>query len=259
MQDTANTETQDFVALAARVHPGLDGTASPSFNSGISCNRDNTTEAIEALVASWERAFPEAGQPYWSVRSWTLLIWQPVFIAVLGVHGVGSVPPIDRLWQRLDSGIVAGFWLPEKGWRETGADEVQRIERAGELLAQVRDRLLADLSGVIRLKRLSAYRLMADTLLAALATLENLSGAFTHERIQALADQWLAATGLSNQSQLMPLTLAGGQPALGLDRKACCMHYRRDDGCYCASCPKLTYPERVQRQLEELSHEAVAV
>lgn len=259
MQGISNIDTQDFVALAARVHPGLDGTASPSFNSGISCNRDSTTEAIKALVASWERAFPEAGQPYWSVRSWTLLIWQPVFIAVLGVHGVESVPPVDRLWQRLDDGIVAGFRLPGQGWREANADEAQRIAAAGELLVRVRDRLLADVTGVTRLKRLSAHRLMADTLLGALTTLPNLSQAFTSERIQALADQWLSATGLSHQSGLMPLTLTGGQKALGLDRKACCMHYRREDGCYCASCPKLTYPERVQRQLEELSHEAVAV
>ena len=257
MQASDHWDTSAFLALAARVHPGLNGMATPSPEPGLSHGADNTP-VISTVHGIWASAYPEAGQPYSSVRTWTLLVWQPVFLAVLGVHGAGAVVPVDRLWQRVEQGVVAGFRVPE-GWPVTPTEESERIHEAAAHLTAVRDALLADLRRVVGIKPLTANRLLADILLMALQRMAVTLPGFSNERVQALGEAWLAAMGLKDQSRYLPLTLNSGQEVLGLERRACCMHYRRDDGCYCSSCPKLTHSERTRRQLEELSHEAVAV
>ncbi|MFO7788117.1 MAG: siderophore ferric iron reductase [Halospina sp.] len=257
MQASDHWDTSAFLALAARVHPGLNGMAAPSPEPGLSHEADNTP-VISTVHSIWANAYPEAGQPYSSVRTWTLLVWQPVFLSVLGVHGAGAVVPVDRLWQRVEQGVVAGFRMPED-WPVTPTEESERIHEAAARLTAVRDALLEDLRRVVRIKPLTANRLLADILLMALQRLAVTLPGFNNERVQALGEAWLAAMGLKDQSRYLPLTLSSGHEVLGLERRACCMHYRRDDGCYCSSCPKLTQTERKRRQLEELSHEAVAV
>ena len=246
-----------FLALAARVHPGLNGAAAPSSEPGLDLGAD-MPPVIDGIHRVWANAYPEAGQPYSSVRTWTLLMWQPVFLSVLGVHGTGAVAPVDRLWQRVEDGVVAGFRLQEQ-WPAASASEDECIREAAERLLRVRDELLESLKQVARIKPLTANRLLADTLLIALQRLAQVLPGFSNERLQVLGEAWLAAAGLREQSRYLPLQFRNGQEVLGLERRACCMHYRREDGCYCSSCPKLTYSERERRQLEELSHEAVAV
>lgn len=243
--------------MAARLHPGLNGTAGPSGEPGLAHGVDNTG-VVAAVHSVWAQAHPEAGQPYSAVRTWTLLIWQPVFLAVLGVHGTGAVAPVDRLWQRVEQGIVAGFQLPEP-WPTAPGPETERIREAAARLLRARDGLLADLKRVTRIKPLIANRLMADILLMALQRMAAGLDGVGNERVQAWGEAWLAAIGLRDQSRFLPLQLPDGQEVLGLERRACCMHYRRDDGAYCSSCPKLAQAERTRRQLEELSHEAVTV
>lgn len=257
MQSSEHSATSGFLALAARVHPGLNGAAAPSGEPGLVHGSDNA-DVITSVHSVWASAYPEAGQPYTAVRTWTLLIWQPVFLSVLGVHASGAVAPVDRLWQRVEQGVVAGFRLPAE-WPAAPDGEDGRIHEAAARLLTARDALLSDLNRVTRIKPLTANRLLADTLLIALQRVALVVPGLDTERVQALGEAWLAATGLRDQSRYLPLTLANGQEVLGLERRACCMHYRRDDGCYCSSCPKLVHSERVRRQLEELSHEAVAV
>lgn len=249
MQASDHCEQSALLALAARVHPGLNGVAAPSAEPGLDHGTDNT-RVIEAIHRVWADAYPEAGQPYSSVRAWTLLMWQPVFLSVLGVHGAGAVVPVDRLWQRVEEGVVAGFRVQER-WPAAPASEDECIPEAAVRLLRVRDDLLESLRQVARIKPLTANRLLADTLLIALQRLALVLPGFSNERLQALGEAWLAATGLRDQSRYLPLQLRNGQEVLGLERRACCMHYRRDDGCYCSSCPKLTQSECERRQLEE--------
>lgn len=257
MQTSDHSDQPGFLALAARVHPGLNGAATPAAEPGLSPDADNTP-VIAAIHRVWDEGYPEAGQPYASVRSWTLLMWQPVFLSVLGVHGADAVVPVDRLWQRVEQGVVAGFRL-QASWPQEPASEAERIQAASVRLLRVRDELLAGLKAVTRIKPLIANRLLADMLLIALQRVGVAVAGFSNDCVQALGKTWLAATGLSDQSRYLPLELSSGQAVLGLERRACCMHYRRDDGGYCSSCPKLSLPERERRQREELSHDAVAV
>jgi siderophore ferric iron reductase len=257
MQTSDHCDQSGFLTLAARVHPGLNGAAAPAAEPGLTPGADNLP-VIAGIHRVWAEGYPEAGQPYSSVRTWTLLMWQPVFLSVLGVHGAGAVVPVDQLWQRVEQGVVAGFRL-QAPWPGAPEAEEERIQAASVHLLRIRDELLAGLRTVTRIKPLTANRLLADMLLLAVQRAGLVVPGFSNERVEALGRAWLAATGLSDQSWYLPLELPGGQVVLGLERRACCMHYRRDDGCYCSSCPKLSQSERERRQLEELSHEAVAV
>lgn len=249
-------EARDLTALSEMADRGGELASGDSLPL-IRASGENRA-AILALYRHWQAQFPEAGAPYWSVRCWTLLHWQPCFLAVTAVHGVGVVPPLAALKQVLSGqGIVAGYQLPAQGWRQ--AEQQSAISEAGTMLARLCDHLLHQLNQVTSLKPLSARRLVADTLLLALRELPRIIPGVTPRQVLALSQQWLAATGLARQSALVPVRLDSGRQALVLDRKGCCMDYRREGGAVCASCPRLKRPERLQRQMEELSHAADTV
>lgn len=283
------TEQVRLRTLAQSMHPALvardlsplpemaDGDEAPASVDSpvplISASGENRA-ALLALYRHWQSQFPGAGAPYWSVRCWTLLHWQPCFLAVTAVHGAGVLPPLTALKQELSGqGIVAGYQLPAQGWRQADPGEVSKddtfskdtsgnreaISEAGAMLAKLCEHLLNQLNQVTALKPLSARRLVADTLLLALRELPRVIPGVTPRQVLTLSQQWLSATGLDRQSALVPVRLDCGRQALVLDRKGCCMDYRREGGAVCASCPRLKRPERLQRQMEELSHAADTV
>jgi hypothetical protein len=65
------------------------------------------------------------------------------------------------------------------------------------------------------------------------------------------ADAWLDACGMQGASGLLAVQLTDGGTRLGLQRKACCQHFRRADGELCDSCPKLPLAERTRRLREQ--------
>jgi siderophore ferric iron reductase len=237
-------EFDHFLAFAARVHPALQGEASLAEDESIVAGTDSTS-VLDALYRFWQKSCPEGGQPYWSIRCWTMLVWQPVYLAVIGVHGVGALPSLTAIKQKLRQGIVAGFELPASPLR--GAPREALIDLAGQELRLLADALLAQLTSLTRIRRVSAMRLVADALLAALVRLGQLKPDLGNEEILALSRRWLAVLDLAGQSDLMPITLSSGREQLALNRKGCCMDYRRAGGGLCASCPKLKMPARLER------------
>lgn len=231
------------------MHPALRGELS---TRGDGCTlKDGGNQAVlQALYTQLREAFPEAGQPYWSVRCWTLLTWQPTYLSIIGVHGVGMLPPLSELRQKLGPGMVAGFCLPENAWQRGSVPAL--VESGGRSLRVLCDSLWSELNGITRLRRRSALRLMADSLLAAISRLGAIRPGIGQARMLELASLWLKAADLEGQSALMPVPLRNGSQPLALNRKGCCMHYRRRDGAVCASCPKQKLPVRVQRLQEEL-------
>lgn len=251
MTSMAHPTVQDrFFALTSRVSPALVNTPLRQDDAVIQMGRDNL-QTLTSLYRWLQTHHPEAGMPYWSVRCWTLLIWQPVILTVVGVHGAGVLPPLPSLRQKALPGMVAGFQLPATGWI-SGRDQ-ELVRRAGPALRELCDVLLEELRQLTLIKPLSALRLVADSLLSAISGLRDARPDLNRTDLLALADEWLRATGLQGQSALQTLPLPGGGESLALDRKACCMHYRREDGALCASCPKQKDAVRRARLIEELS------
>src|ERR1700744_1518078 len=100
---TASPALRDLLRLAASVVPGLSGVIVDRASVGQrGCNEassratyrypapgegnenddgdhDGNRAVLEALLAHWRDAYPEAGRMYWSLRCWGILIWQPIY------------------------------------------------------------------------------------------------------------------------------------------------------------------------------------
>lgn len=237
-------EFDRFLAFIAQIHPAFEHDPELPRRESVVADADSTF-VIAALYQFWQSDCPEGGQPYWSVRCWTMLIWQPVYLAVASVHGAGLMPALRLFRQKVNDGVVAGFNFTDKALFKGPQDAL--IATAGGELRKVADALLNQLVTVAKLRRLSAMRLLADVVLAALVRLQDCIPGMDNQRVQTLSQRWLAAMDLTGQSRLMPITLASGREQLALDRKGCCMHYRRHDGELCATCPKLKMSVRLER------------
>jgi siderophore ferric iron reductase len=251
----ANRALDEMLRLAARLVPGLHGTvatrgatraapeavhARPAPGSG----GDNRA-ALDALLGYWSGAYPEAGRAYWSSRCWGILIWQPLYLSVIGVHVSRASLSLGDIAQP-----IAGGWTREVRVRDhapmQGDTQALIAHAASEIVsccAQMHDELMP----VIRLNPASARGTQADVVLAALLAARKLRPDWRDTHVEALGQQWLAALGLDDQGGYFTFARTDGSCALALDRRTCCYHYRRRDGELCSTCPRLTQDERVER------------
>ncbi|GGK04573.1 siderophore ferric iron reductase [Pseudomonas matsuisoli] len=248
----ANPDLLHLLDVTSRSLPGLNGRVGDAhreeFRLGAAYNRDH----IAALHEHWRLAHPEAGPHYWSTRSWTLLIWQPIYLCLLGVHLAQRAPCLAQMGQSVNEGFVSGFCLPEHCPRQAAPQRL--IELAAEQLREQLAHQLVEFQGVVGIKAKMANRLAADYVLAALLFIQRQQG-FCNGRAHALECQWLDALSLQDESSLIDVHLDDGRERLALGRKVCCQHFRRADGALCSTCPKIREAERIERLRQELAAE----
>ncbi len=196
------------------------------------------TEVVAALHAHWRQAHPEAGPAYWLTRSWGMLCWQSIYLAMVAVYRVGAVPALDRLGQGYEAGLVSGFCLPREPMIKGEVDVL--IKAAGTRVRSHWQQLFELFAGVQRLRPGFVHPLLADDLLAALVRVPDFFGEVNRDEVAAHAPRWLAACGLPASH------LAGWREAVrpleavfpGYVRQRCCLHYKRRDGELCDNCPR---------------------
>lgn len=237
-----------LLAVARQVYPALSGQLNIERRTGIQMGEDNLL-LLNALYRHWQQAHPEAGDPYWTVRSWTFLIWQPIYLTVIAVHGTHLLPVLKNMRQHLNQGVVAGFDMVSDSVR-CGNEQVL-LTMGADTLRELCSQLMEDFNHVSRIKPTNAWRLVADTVVSAVTLVDQLKPDVTNDQISSLADEWLFAMGLKDQSALMPVPLTNGQEKLGLNRKTCCLYYLRHDGELCSTCPKVKMPERLKKLRKE--------
>ncbi|WP_374497514.1 siderophore ferric iron reductase [Vogesella indigofera] len=248
------TDGAGLLAAISRCLPGLDGVIAPAAADAITADAANPAP-VAALLQHWRQAHPEAGPHYWGSRAWTLLLWQPVYLAVLAVQLAGCLPRLAGMAQRRQGGFVAGFSLAH-GELQLGG-EAALIAAAGQALQAACQPYLALLNQELKLHPKMAGRLQADCLLAALLHAQRCDARLGNARLLALAPQWLAALAQPDASALMTVALDDGRQRLALERKVCCQHFRRCDGELCSTCPKLKPAARLALLKQELSADAV--
>lgn len=236
--------------MAKAYHPALQGDTSSSLSGALMIEHDNT-QTIRTLYQHWQTQYPEAGNRYWAARSWTLLIWQPIYLSIVAVHGCQIVPPLDQLAQHVKQGVVAGYSLTTEIWQSE--TEPTCLSIAALALTQMHHTFFNQCQSIFNLRPHFASRLAADIVLSGLIRLTSIVPSITNERIQELAAQWLHELSWQDESHLMVITLDNHTQHLALDRKSCCFNYCRADGKLCSTCPKLSRDERKQRIAQELS------
>lgn len=236
--------------VTARALPGLTGEIGMAEEHHLSCGRPGNTSRVAALHRYWQQAHPEAGHHYWSARSWSLLIWQPIYLSLLAVHLGRRAPCLAQMGQSIVEGSVQGFRLPPHC--PYAGNQRALIACASEQLHAFVETQLEEFNAVAIIYPKMARLLVADCVRAALLLAQR-HDPVTDSALLEAERHWLDALALPGGSALVPLELDDGRHCLGMGRKVCCQHFRRTDGELCASCPKLASDERLKRLREAAS------
>lgn len=242
-----------LIQLCRRILPGLNVEKGSLGSELMVFNRGNSHE-IGRLIEALQQQYPEAGRHYWSARAWNLMIWQPVLLALLATELLQQTLNLAQVGQHRSGTLVAGMTLGNGAIDGRAACRRQAMAH----LREACESLLAELGQQIRVNPALLRRLLADRILATLLRMRSSLMQCDNTDIRLLAEHWLDGTGLQGASTLMMFSLPHGGQELALDRKACCQHYRRQDGELCKTCPRQPMALRIKRLQEEWSPDAGA-
>lgn len=246
--DSHDVALTRFLETAARVTGFLKGAPGEALPGWYVPGGDNAP-FLRELYARLEATYPAAGQPFYAVRLLTNLFWQPAYIAVIGAHVHGALPPLSSVSQQIKGIDVSGFRLPSGSQHRADLDDL--IARAGADLRAFADGLLAEINAVTKLKRVAALRLVTDRMLGLMLRLRDYVPGTTLDEQRRLCALWLSAMDLVGQGDLETLDLADGRQVLISARKGCCLDYLAFPDVYCSTCPKQDDALRLARQRDE--------
>lgn len=209
----------------------------------------NNLDFLQHMNAHLALSFPAAGQPFYAVRLWTNVLWQPAYIAVLGAHVVGSVPNMGLLSQARQNNDINGYRLLSAP-QVSGSIETM-IDHAGRQLRALADVALAEINTVTKLKRVPALRLLTDRMLSLMVRLKDYVPGISPQEQHHYCALWLDAMGLTGMGTLETLDLQDGRQVVITARKGCCLDYLAFPDAYCASCPKQDDALRLKRQRDD--------
>lgn len=209
----------------------------------------------EPLLQWWQQAETAAGRHFWSTRSFSTLIWQPAYLAVLAVHVGGRALDLRDLRQQIHQGFAAGFFLPEAALLQAPAAEHLQLTAAG--LLYWHQQYYAALNRCQPWSARQAACTTVDCVNAALLIAQEPCG-WSHARLLQTSQAWQQALGLTEHGRIMLVdmqdtahTASEGGKVPALERRACCQYFRLAGAGLCDSCPRLPLPERQQRVREQ--------
>lgn len=235
-----------LVDAAALVLPGWRGTLQAQARAHEQPWSSPGPAELAALHAQLASRYPEAGPHYWALRGWGLLIWQPVYLSVIGVHLCGLCPRSQALLQSPADGGLDDYTLAHEP--PFAGDEAACLRLAAAQLAEGCAALLRAWQEQALLHPKAARLTLADSTLAAVLAVQRhelRTGPASEARAQQRGACWLAALGLPREGGYFKYQDAAGAERLALDRTVCCLHFRRHDGDRCSTCPKRPLPERI--------------
>lgn len=196
---------------------------------------------IEHLHAYLSLQYPEAGARYWRSRGWGLLIWQPIYLAVIAAHKCQMILPLNEMGQNFPpSGIPSGVLFKHCEFKKG---------QINDCIQQMAEDLINGCRNVYTYWRASgltqknADRVVADCILSALLMVYPRDV----DTLEKLGDLWLATMGLQGAAGFIHYKNITGEPRLALDKKNCCFRYLCLGRTPCDVCPRQTIDERLKR------------
>ncbi|NYT57896.1 siderophore ferric iron reductase [Alcaligenaceae bacterium] len=195
------------------------------------------------LAGSLANAYPEAGRHYWAFRTWGLLVWQPVYLTLAGIHlkGLGIRP--ECISQQVSPCMVGGCRIADHAPIEDDENELLDITAAA--LRNGVSRLFSTCRETIALHPKAADRLLADYVMGAILHIKDLRPDWSTDETMSWGRRWLDALGLRGAGGLLRYRDHAGGEHLAMDRKVCCLVYKRHDGSLCDTCPKIPLVDRL--------------
>ncbi|MGO2509737.1 MAG: siderophore ferric iron reductase [Vibrio hibernica] len=210
--------------------------ANMGFEDKLFANKNNQ-DLLQEIYAKLQVAHPEAGHAYWLNRTWTLLVWQPVYISFISIYNLNALPSLSGMTQHWkgEANFVAGFTLQDVAMHD-GTPE-QLIEVAAAELKPLFEHYREQLDQHIRIRPGFTNHLLADALVVALLRLQDLHKDLPQQYIPEQAQLWLQAFDLPLKA-LQSLTFELTTNQWRFVRTTCCMVYRCDGRDLCDNCPR---------------------
>jgi siderophore ferric iron reductase len=212
-------------------NPCLQGVEAEA-EAGMLLPRTGNQAVVAELYRELQQHYPEGGSGYWLSRCWTLLSWQPIYIAVTAIYQTQTIPDISAIVQRKQPALVAGFSLSEVDI--FSGEERQLIDLAGELLSTLLDGYFVDFAALFPRRKNWQQRFIADALLQCL--LELLQPERSNASVVEHARWWLQGLKLP-ANFINSLAIAGEDNRLIVQRQSCCLVFKLDGRELCQGCP----------------------
>jgi len=236
--------------LAVKTSPGLRGEPGYGSPQTIRPGQDNRV-LIAAVYQDLQELYPKAGVAYFRARTWALLCWQPINLALISIYGLKVLPQgLTCLAQKRLPGLVCGFNLPDMEFIQD--DRARLIEHASRQIQVLTDELADQFIDVSHARLAILERLLRDTFLEIFLRVYPLFETSDVVNIRNDAAKWISGLGFDARSSKQANNknrpernriIKADATALQVNRISCCMHYRRDDGELCVNCPKLIKSE----------------
>ncbi|MCW8347892.1 siderophore ferric iron reductase [Vibrio sp. ZSDZ65] len=231
---------QALTNISAQVSPLLSAL---SENGCVITPEVCANSEIHTLYHFWKSRHPEAGRIYWQTRTWTMLIWQPVTVALIASYYSKRVPTLSSMTQGVnrETGVVGTFDFLVHNWQ--AGNQHERLSFAADELTVLLDDLANQLDNVCRISPSTREKLTADTVMEMLLrglkqmvvnqqlVNEHIPVTFSHE-----IKHWQQALQLPSARFGQLNVVSDGE--FFIQKRVCCMHYRRSDGTYCHGCPQ---------------------
>ncbi|WP_243978146.1 siderophore ferric iron reductase [Vibrio natriegens] len=191
---------------------------------------------IQDLYQQLSEAFPEAGRAYWLTRTWDLLCWQPVYVALISIYHFHSLPNLYGMAQSVKPCFVSGYRFQDKSLVQ--GDHQTLINTAGAQIKSLFDYYQNQMSEWTRIRPGFTHQLISDGILVGLMRLQQHFPQMTNAMIREHAVLWLQALDLDTNNALSLYEPSVALP-LKLVRKSCCLVYKCEGRKLCDNCPRL--------------------
>ncbi|MGF1694338.1 siderophore ferric iron reductase [Vibrio lamellibrachiae] len=225
------TEIEQLMHAAKQVTPYLDGKVAPAENGMLMGDGDNR-QLLTIMYQEIQSLHPEAKHSYWLTRTFSLLSWQPIYLAFIGIYGLKVAPDFSTMSQHYRNGLISGFHF-DSG-QCVNANKEALIIDVGQQLGGMVSRWQAELDELYRCRPGFSRQLLADFLLMSLIKVHDHFEAFTQDDVHSDAKLWLDAFQLPHRS----LTGFSSGELLTYTRKSCCLVTQTKEGRLCDDCPK---------------------
>ncbi|ADZ93202.1 siderophore ferric iron reductase [Marinomonas mediterranea] len=224
---------QALIDLAQSYLPPLVGMAVPQKGMIHPDSESTVVPLIEAL----SRAHPEAKVGYWRARSWALLCWQPIYLAMICVYRLHAVPQgLSRIEQRRIGNSVAGYYLPKGDWYVSENTE-HCIVWSGEFITQLFRKLESAIAKQVGGRGHYYKALLADQVILVLEHVSTVYPELTYDWVISQYDLWRRSLVLP-KIETARFTLSTEQTYL---RRSCCLQFRCANGELCSNCPRSNF------------------
>ncbi|WP_417553245.1 (2Fe-2S)-binding protein [Marinomonas fungiae] len=201
-------------------------------------------QGIAQLAYAIEQGAPEAGMPFWRLRTWGMLIWQPVSLTLLSAYHLNiSLDSLDRIALQQQHNYAIGFQLPKDGAFSHHTSTDKAIQTVAPILKQLCERYAQVLNEQTQARLPLLMAVLADTLFVTLERLAyqeivTLSVPNKAEWVYQQGQKWCQLMGLNvpkTAERLRSVTINGER----FQRKTCCLIYRCHGKSECSNCPHL--------------------